>query len=295
VWICSAFCSYHEALLDNMPSLNFHFSTKIGKTFHFIVRMVMVLLLALATTGSLIIFIISIVQENYPNAGDAFPSSSSEHFCCNNLNTPCGEPDYASHLPLRFMSTNDSSLPYRYEYCPWLQSHNTWRCVSSFFIAILAMIMLTVLGRRTPASTTSAIWENPKRVLKFSFIPTVLSAFAYLVLLIADGIAVTNSSSWCSQLASQMAAQGSPIVCDYDTFNLVVILDAIEFLFWGIILMLLFVRKTKYFLKYQQLDEYEDDDDEYRMDEVSSTRSQLREKVNKAREKQKKGGRLTRL
>jgi len=275
---------------------NFHLETKLGKSANFILRILITVVLSILAATSFIIFVFGVVQGNYPNAGDAFPSSSSEHFCCNRMDTVCDSGGVL--LPTRYLIIADQNQTQRYAYCSWGGQLNAWRCVATFLLMIMSVGLIGVLSKRSPASTSAAVWENPKRVLKFSLIPAFLGAFAAMVFMIADGSSVNASRSWCTQFASDQASIGSPIQCDYTTFIVVVVLDTICFIFWGLLFLLIFLRKSKYFLKYQQLDEFEDEDDEFDLDDGSSTsatRSKLRDKVDRARDKQKKGSRISRL
>lgn len=225
----------------------------VGKFLHIGVRVAQVVLLGMIIFGLCVLFIISVVQQHYPNAGEDFPSTETEHYGYNKDNTTCGGSHYDGHLPVRFRLTQDADVNPRYEYCGWRKEVTAWRCVVAVFEILVAGALIGILRKRSPASDSAAIWENPKRVLKVIIAVCGVMAGALFILLIADGDAVNKSRKWCLKNEDSMN-----IVCDYTCFVTTIVIEVITMLLWGILLLTVILRNTKYFQKYMQLDEEDD-------------------------------------
>jgi len=243
--------------------------TGIPKTLHFVVRVVTVALVLVIALTCLVLFILGIVQAQYPNAGDAFPSAQQSHYAFNNLNTSCGQEEYKSHLPLRFKALNsangnstnttNTTPDSEFTYCGW-KPINTWiRSVATLVTGLFCLFLMDRLWRRTPATGSSAIWAKPRRVLKAILIPIGASGFVFFIMMIVDGNDVRNSRDWC---LNSLNTDTANIFCDYNTFILTVMFDVMIFLLWGAVVGLILVR-YKWFNKYMQLQD--DNEDRYEM------------------------------
>jgi len=228
-----------------------------AKYLHMSVRLATIGVLALVIFGTCILFILSIVQPLYPNAGLDFKSGETEHYAYNK-DSNCSSDSFSSHRPLRFMYDSQKNQTERYEYCAWRTSSTWWRSISTFIVIFVSIFLIQRLGRRTPASNSASIWQNPKRVLKFLLVPAGACVFVFLILLIVDGSDVNKSRQWCLDEADK--SKDDPITCDYIPFILVVLLEAALLILYGVVILLIVVRTNKHFLKYMQVDE---DDDDY--------------------------------
>jgi len=201
---------------------------------------------------------LSVLQANTPNAGEAFPSSQTEHWNYNKLNTTCEDFPY---LPVRYMVQSQQNLQQRYEYCSWKSRNTWWRSVSMIFLLIGAALILPILAKKSPASESAAIWQDPKNVLRALLIPTGVMGINMFLLMCFDASGVNLSNQWCSDLQSQEAST-DPVTCDYTPFIVTVIFDFLLFILWGLVVLLVFLRQLKRFRPYQQFVDDESDSHE---------------------------------
>jgi len=233
-----------------------------ARHFTAIIRWSIVALLALIMVGNVILFILSVIQANSPNAGESFRSDTVEHWGFNKLNTTCSDVP----RPLRYMRESLKGEAKRYEYCSWESKYTYWRSVSLIILLIAAAILMGILSKRSPANDSAAIWQDPKNVLRALLLPSGACGINMFLLMCFDASKITQSSSWCSDLAAS-SADKDPITCDYTPFSLTAGLDTILFVLWGVTTFLIFVRQMKRFRPYQQ---FEDEDSHEMLERGSS-------------------------
>jgi len=239
--------------------------------------------LALIIITSLLVFIITLVQAVSPNIASGMPSSQQIHYAFNNNSIPCSSGPFATYQPLRYEYTTDTTQSYRYYYCPWPTTNTWWRGITSLVVPGVVGFLLDRLRRRTPASASANIWNNPKRVMKFLLVPVGACAFAIFLPFVIDCAAVSSSNNFCQSLLSGssngvLAEAGllPPITCDYVMFDLVIVLQLLILLFLGVVAILILVR-NKFFVKYMQLE----DEDEYDLGDLQPRfRSRRKETAN---------------
>jgi len=238
--------------------------TKTIKNFYFIIRAAHVFLLGLIIFGSFCVFILTLSQVWFPNAAQSFPSTMVSHYAYNIQNTSCSDPFFQGYLPIRFKSEETGT--YTYQYCSWPSQNSWWRALTVIVSFAWAWILIDRLRRRSPASDTAGIWQNPKRVLKILLIACAVMAFDFFLLLIVDSNSVRKSNAWCTSLQGKTTATDAyqVIECDYYPFTLVALLDVTLLLLWGGVIGLIPVR-IKCFNKYSQLE----DEDEYDLGELA--------------------------
>jgi len=229
-----------------------------ARHFTTIMRISLGLLLGLIILGNIVLFILSVLQANTPNAGDKFPSSSVEHWAFNIENTTCADFD---QRPMRYMYQSQSNQTLRYEYCSWRTNITYWRSVSMVLLLIGAAVLMGILVKRSPANDSAAIWQDPKNVLRVLLAPAGVMGINMFLLMCFDASAVNMSQQWCNDLQVTMESK-DPVTCDYTPFVLTVILDFLLFFFWGITILLIFIRQLKRFRPYQQFEDDESDSHE---------------------------------
>lgn len=228
-----------------------------ARHFTTIMRVVHIVLLALIILFSIVLFILSIVQASNPNVADAFPSPTTQHWGFNKDDTNCAEYPY---FPVRYMTSNESSLEKPWNYCSW-QSRNTWwRSVSMIILLVGAGILMGILGKKSPANNSAAIWQSPKNVLRALLIPTGASGINMFLLMCFDASAINQSQTWCNNLADSEV--NNPVTCDYTQFIVTTIFDFLLTVFWGLVALFCVVRQMKKFRQYQQLEDEVDDSHE---------------------------------
>jgi len=201
---------------------------------------------------------LGVLQANTPNAGEKFPSSSVEHWGFNKENTTCEDFD---QRPMRYKLNSQDDNPRRYEYCSWRTNITYWRSFSMIILLIGAAVLMGILVKRSPANDSAAIWQDPKNVLRALLIPSGIMGINMFLLMCFDASAVNMSQNWCNDLQSSLA-DTTPITCDYTPFVLTVVLDFLLFFFWGITVLLIFVRQLKRFRPFQQFEDEESDSHE---------------------------------
>jgi len=231
----------------------------------FLMRLAITVLLSLIIVLNIILFILSVLQANSPNAAEKFPTSVTEHWAYNKENSNCSSDWYT---PYRFMHYSDTNQTLRYEYCSWTSNLTWWRSVSMILLSIGAALFLPVLSRKSPTSDSAAIWQNPKNVLRGLLLPTGVCGINQFLLMCFDGGAVNQSEAWCSDWSNNPVNAGNPLNCDYTPFIVTVIFDFILFVFWGLVVLLIFLRQLKRFRAYQ---EFQDEDDNHEMLEHGSS------------------------
>jgi len=241
----------------------------IVKHLHTIVRVVHCVLLLLVTIGSLILFIITICQRHFPNAGADLKSTEQEHYSHNKEDTRCGSADFP-RVPLRYRLLNDTS-DHRWEYCGWNASITGWRAINTIIVAIISAMMIDRLRRRSPASDSAGIWQKPKRVLKALLIVSLGMTGSFIILMMADGVAMGRSQRWCDSLKDTMDNAGTPIECDYVPFVMTIMVEMVLTLLLGIVSIMIVVR-WKCFINYMQLDDEDEQIDELELRARASTR-----------------------
>ncbi|PRP78984.1 glutathione S-transferase [Planoprotostelium fungivorum] len=164
----SGLVSHHEQKADDMVNWT-GVKRTIFRSIHWILIILTVFVLISLIVGSIVIFVASIVQDNFPNVGENFPSPSIEHYGYNFPNTDCSNTSWLEgNRPLRFKFFNTSANDrYRYQYCAWPKGITAWRAITSFISFIVSWILVGVLGARSVASDSAGIWQDPRRVLKF--------------------------------------------------------------------------------------------------------------------------------
>jgi len=220
-----------------------------ARHFTTIMRISLTILLSLIILFNIVLFILSVLQANTPNAAEAFPSSLTEHWGYNILNSTCDEFEY---LPVRYMLQSQQSFQQRYEYCSWKSRNTWWRSISMIFLLIGAAILLPILSKKSPASYSAAIWQDPKNVLRALLIPTGIMGINMFLLMCFDASAVNISQGWCIDVLQPQMANTNPVTCDYTPFIVTVIFDFLLFVFWGLVVLLVFFRQLKRFRPYQQ-------------------------------------------
>jgi len=240
------------------------------KHLHTIVRVVHCVLLLLVSLGSLILFIVSICQRHFPNAGADLKSTEQDHYSNNNENTPCGSDNFP-RVPLRYRFENDTTSDDRWEYCGWNASMTGWRAINTIIVAILTAMMIDRLRRRSPASDSAGIWQKPKRVLKALLLVALGCTGSYIILMMADGVAMGRSQRWCSDKAKEMDSLGTPIICDYTPFLVTIMVEMLLTLLLGLVSIMIVVR-WKCFINYMQLDDEDEQIDELELRARASTR-----------------------
>jgi len=228
-----------------------------ARHFTTIMRVSLVVLLSLIIAFNIVLFILSVVQANSPNVADSFPSPTIEHWGFNKDNTSCDE---FPQVPLRFMYQSFQSAPYRWDYCPWKSKNTWWRSVSMIFLILGSVLLIGVLAKRSPASNSAAIWQNPKNVLRALLIPSGVMGINMFLLMCFDASAVNQSQVWCNNLADSSSTD--PVTCDFTPFVVTCIFDFILTVLWGLVTLLIFVRQMKRFRQYQQFQDDENDSHE---------------------------------
>jgi len=216
-------------------------------------RVATAVLLSLIIAFNIVLFILSVLQANSPNAGAAFHSSVQEHWAFNIDNSSAC--DSYPFVPVRYMFQSNAENDPRYEYCSWKSRDTWWRSVSMVFLTIGALILLPILAKKSPANDSAAIWQDPKNVLRGLLIPAGAMGLDMFLLMCFDAAAVNQSQGWCNDLA---ASSADPVNCDYTSFTLTVIFDFLLFVFWGLVVLFTFLRQLKRFRPYQQLDDESD-------------------------------------
>jgi len=220
-----------------------------ARHFTSIMRISLSVFLSLIILLNIILFILSVLQANTPNAAEAFPSSQTEHWGYNKQNSTCEDYPY---VPVRFMYQSQQSLPQRYEYCSWKSRNTWWRSISMILLLIGAAVVLPILAKKSPASDSAAIWQDPKNVLRALLIPTGIMGINMFLLMCFDASAVNMSQQWCVDELQQPGENSNPVTCDYTPFIVTVIFDFLLFVFWGLVVLLIFFRQLKRFRPYQQ-------------------------------------------
>jgi len=250
---------------------------------HTIIRVSIIVFLAAIIFGNVMLFLLSVLQANAPNAGEKFPSTEIEHYGFNKLDTDCSD---ASGLPrpVRYMNLTEKDLPQRYVYCSWKSKLTVWRSVSMVFLTIVACVLLGFLVKRSPANDSAAIWQDPKNVLRALLIPSGACGINMFFLMAFDGAAINQSQTWCAELALQ-----SHVLCDYTPFILTAMCDMVLFIFWGLTTLFIFIRQLKKFRTYMQFQ----DEDENEMIPSGGTgwkksgKSWVNKHLKKAKDRQK--------
>jgi len=220
-----------------------------------IIRFSIVTLLGLIIFGNVMLFLLSVLQTNAPNAGEKFPSTVQEHYGFNILDTNCDD----LPQPLRYMHTRDANMTARYSYCSWTTKLTLWRSVSCVILAIGAGVLLGLLAKRSPANESAAIWQDPKNVLRALLIPSGIMGINMFLIMCFDGAAVQQSQNWCNDLTNQNM-DTDPIICDYTPFLVTTMCDFMLFILWGLCVLFIFLRQLKRFRPYMQFqDEMEED------------------------------------
>jgi len=235
---------------DNMVEFARHFTT--------IMRFSLVIFLSLIILCNIVVFILSVVQATNPNVSNSFPSSSLEHWGFNKENSSC---DSFPYYPVRFKYQSQNAQNPRYEYCSWRSHQTWWRAVSMIFLIIGAGFLIGVLGKRSPANDSAAIWQSPKNVLRALLIPCGAMGINMFLLMCFDAAAVNQSQSWCDQYTASQASK-DPVYCDYTQFVVTSIFDFFLTALWGLVTLFVFIRQMKRFRPYQQM---EDENDSHEM------------------------------
>jgi len=220
-----------------------------ARHFHTIIRVCLVVFLAIIIFGNVMLFLLSVLQANAPNAGEKFPSTETEHYGFNKLNTDCTDLPH----PLRYMNLTEKDAPQRYEYCSWKSKLTVWRSVSMVFLTIAAGVLLGFLSKRSPANDSAAIWQDPKNVLRALLLPAGACGINMFLLMAFDAAAINQSQDYCSNLA-----RDHHILCDYTPFVLTAMLDMLLMIFWGLTTLFIFIRQLKKFRTYMQ---FQDEDE----------------------------------
>jgi len=194
-------------------------------------RVTTVVLLSLILLLNIVLFVLSVVQANSPNVGEKFRSTEQEHWGFNKVrNMSCGS---EVRHPIRYMFESDKDLSQRYEYCPWRSGVTWWRCISMIFLIIGAVVSMGILGKKSPANDSAAIWQDPKNVLRAMLIPLGVCGFNMFLLMCTDAGAVNLSQNWCNSFAESMRDL-NPVTCDLTPFVLTVIFDFFAIFVLGI-------------------------------------------------------------
>jgi len=251
---------------------------------HTLIRICLIVFLGIIIFGNVMLFLLSVLQANAPNAGASFPSTVQEHYAFNIVGTDCT----SYPQPLRYMNVTLQDEPERYVYCSWKSKLTVWRSVSMVLLTIVACILLSFLAKRSPANESAAIWQDPKNVLRALLIPSGASGINMFLLMAFDAAAVNSSQEYCSGLTP-----ADEVVCDFTPFIVTVMCDFLLLIFWGLTTLFIFLRQLKRFRTYMQ---FQDEDEGEMLPggtswKAKSGKSWINKYLKKAKDRQKQNER----
>eukprot|EP01116_Phalansterium_solitarium_P013220 TRINITY_DN3040_c1_g1_i2.p2 TRINITY_DN3040_c1_g1~~TRINITY_DN3040_c1_g1_i2.p2 ORF type:complete len:268 (-),score=77.92 TRINITY_DN3040_c1_g1_i2:258-1061(-) len=247
-----------------------------GERMHMFLRVVQCVFYMIIIILSVLLFIFTLTQRYDPNAGQAVKTGVEDYYGSNKLDTACSQTDpddFASHHPMRFTrpkneTGTEDEAGRVYEYCGWPDANVTYRGIMSFLMIPVCAFMFDRQRRRTPASGSAWILSKPKRIMKFLLIPCAAAILVSVVMLAIDAIPLVESVTWCrGALTDKYAGTSHEILCRYDPFLAIVLLETFIIVGW-IISVVFIALRMKYFIQYMELEEEDSTD----MPEVSSSR-----------------------
>jgi hypothetical protein len=266
---------------------------RLRKTLHMTVRIGSVAVHAVIIVAAIIVFIMSLCQIRWPNAGSSFPSDQTDHYAYNKLDTDCQSDALRKYHPLRYevlsapaqkrtilsavhvverqdstgtgaVSTSTSgSPPATPPVAPPPGSDERfeycgWDARNTWMRMVTVFISIgwsgVLIGRLRKRSPASNSAAIWQKPRR------VLRVLIGITAALGGwwGIVMIVDGSdvnYSRQWCLEQSAENRDLFnCDYLPFVVMVLLDMCMLLLWGISVLIMFLR-YKYFNKYMQLEE----------------------------------------